>query len=29
MFSGIVECMGEVVAIRTDSQKKDFKLRAP
>ncbi len=29
MFSGIVECMGEVVAIRTDRQNKDFTLRAP
>ena len=29
MFSGIVECMGEVVAIRTDRQSKDFTLRAP
>ncbi|MCX4301472.1 MAG: riboflavin synthase [Alistipes sp.] len=29
MFSGIVESMGEVVAIRTDRQNKDFTLRAP
>ena len=29
MFSGVVECMGEVVAIRTDRQNKDFTLRAP
>ena len=28
MFSGIVERMGEVVAIRTDRQNKDFTLRA-
>ncbi len=29
MFSGIVESMGEVVAIRTDRQNNDFTLRAP
>ena len=29
MFSGIVEGMGEVVAIRTDRQNKHFTLRAP
>ena len=29
MFSGIIEGMGEVVAIRTDRQNKDFTLRAP
>ena len=29
MFSGIVEGMGEVVAIRTDRQNKDFTIRAP
>ncbi len=29
MFSGIVESMGEVVAIRTDRQNKDCTLRAP
>ena len=29
MFSGIVESMGEVVAIRTDRQNKDLTLRAP
>jgi len=28
MFSGIVECTAEVVAIRTDRQNKDFTLRA-
>ena len=28
MFSGIVEGMGEVVAIRSDRQNKDFTLRA-
>jgi len=28
MFSGIVEGMGEVVAVRTDRQNKDFTLRA-
>ena len=27
MFSGIVECTAEVVAIRTDRQNKDFTLR--
>ncbi len=29
MFSGIVETMGEVVAIRSDRQNKDFTIRAP
>ena len=29
MFSGIVEGMGEVVAIRSDRQNKDFTIRAP
>ena len=29
MFSGIVEAMAEVVAIRTDRQNKDFTLRSP
>lgn len=29
MFSGIVESMGEVVAIRSDRQNKDFTIRAP
>ena len=28
MFSGIVERMGEVVAVRQDRQNKDFTLRA-
>ena len=29
MFSGIIEGMGEVVAIRTDRENKDFTIRAP
>ncbi len=29
MFSGIVEGMGEVVAIRSDRQNRDFTIRAP
>ncbi len=29
MFSGIVETMGEVVAIRSDRRNKDFTIRAP
>ena len=29
MFSGIVESMGEVVAIRSDRQNRDFTIRAP
>ncbi|MBO5685986.1 MAG: riboflavin synthase [Alistipes sp.] len=29
MFSGIVEAMAEVVAVRTDRQNKDFTLRSP